>query len=158
MKSMGRINLNQRLKSWEDGLGITNRYTAGVAGERFLREIKDNGKIMGTKCAKCGSVYLPARMFCEKCFVELDEWVDLGTKGTLFSYSVVTIGPDEKPLVQPVIVGIVEFGSPTAKLIHKIGEAKPEELSVGQDMEVVLLPEGERKGSILDIAYVKPVR
>ena len=34
---------------------------------------------------------------------------------------------------------------------------KPEEVEIGMPVEIVLKPEGERIGSILDIKYFKPV-
>ncbi len=34
--------------AWVGNLPVTNRYTYGLAGERFFRAIKDEGKIFGT--------------------------------------------------------------------------------------------------------------
>jgi len=68
-------------KAWLGSLPVTSRYTFGVAGERFFRAIKDQGKILGTHCAKCNHIYVPAVIFCERCLSDLDEWIDVGLIG-----------------------------------------------------------------------------
>ena len=40
-------------EAWYGNLPVTSRYTFGIAGEKFFRMIKDEGKIMGTRCPKC---------------------------------------------------------------------------------------------------------
>ena len=41
--------------AWHGDLPVTSRYTFGLAGERFYRAIKDEGKLFGTKCESCQS-------------------------------------------------------------------------------------------------------
>jgi uncharacterized OB-fold protein len=43
-------------------------------------------------------------------------------------------------------------------LLHVLGEVDPEEVRVGMAVEAVWKPAAERAGSILDIAYFRPVR
>ena len=47
--------------AWHGDLPVTSRYTAGLAGERFFRAIKDEGRILGTLCTECDITYVPAR-------------------------------------------------------------------------------------------------
>ena len=37
--------------SWEGEVPIYSVYTLGVAGERFFQELKQNGRLMGTRCS-----------------------------------------------------------------------------------------------------------
>jgi uncharacterized OB-fold protein len=53
------------------------------AGERFFREIKDNARIIGACCTNCDLIYVPATMFCERRFTELDEWVEVASRKTV---------------------------------------------------------------------------
>jgi len=47
------------------------------------------GKIYGTKCKKCGTLYFPPRKDCEKCLTSDMEWVKLKDKGTIMIYTIV---------------------------------------------------------------------
>ena len=55
---------------------------------RFFSELKDNKRIMGTKCPKCGTVFCPPTSDCPKCWVPT-EWVEVGPQGTLIHFSVI---------------------------------------------------------------------
>jgi len=48
--------------AWQGNLPVTNRYTFGIAGERFFRAIKDEAKIMGTYCPHCKHTYVPDQL------------------------------------------------------------------------------------------------
>jgi len=154
-KNISRLSDNRELFYEEGILGITNRYTVGIAGERFLRHLKDEGKLYGSRCGKCNSLYVPARMFCEKCFQEIsdDAWEEVGLKGKLYSFTIMHRDIDGRPLDKPVVVGIIEFGSPTARLVHFLENA--ENIKCGDEFEAVLKPKDERRGSILDIEYFR---
>ena len=50
---------------WE----IPYEYSAGETTSRFLVELRDNERIMATRCPECGQILLPPRSFCATCFV-----------------------------------------------------------------------------------------
>jgi len=63
----------------------------GETASKFFIELRDNARIMATKCPECGRVLLPPRSFCERCFVSLkDHWVELKPEGTLEAFTVIT--------------------------------------------------------------------
>lgn len=130
-------------------------YTAGIGGERFSRELRENGRIVGGKCRNCGEVYVPPQGFCIKCYSPIEEYVDLGTEGFIKSYTIVRVGMDDKPLPEPVIVAFIGFRGARGGLIHLVKGVKPEELKIGQSVEAVLKPKEEREGNIFDILYFK---
>ena len=142
--------------AWYGNLPVTSRYTFGLAGERFFRALKDEGKILGSHCPNCDRLYVPAAVFCERCLGELDEWVDLGTVGTLHTFTQLYVNYDGSHREEPEIVGLIAFGD--GGLIHRIGEADPESLAFGMRLEAVLEPKEKRKGSILDIKYFRPAK
>jgi uncharacterized OB-fold protein len=41
--------------------------------------------------------------------------------------------------------------------MHMLGEVEPKEVKIGMKVQAVWKPAAEREGSILDIAYFKPV-
>ena len=143
-------NTRNSIVSWPGDIPIKSQYTAGVAGEKFLREIKDHGRLMGTRCAVCKATYLPPQIYCQRCFVELTDWVELPLRGKIASFTIVTENERGEPLPEPRVVAIVSFGGEGASLTHFV-DGDPKKIKIGADVDVVFRPAAERQGSILDI-------
>jgi uncharacterized OB-fold protein len=141
--------------AWLGDLPVTNRYTYGLAGEKFFRTIKDEGRILGTYCPDCDHTYVPATIFCERCLGKLEKWVDVGTKGDVVTFTILNIDLDGTPLEKPDVIALVRFAD--GGLIHRLGEVELDEVEIGMTVEAVFKPKDERVGSILDIQYFKPV-
>ena len=154
--SIEKITNPLKTRHWLGNMEAHYVYTLGVAGERFFKELKENGRIMGAKCPRCGIVYVPPRMYCEKCFAKLEEWVDVGRKGVIHTFTIATLDIDGKKLEKPEIYALIKFESAHGGIIHKIGET--DTVFIGMKVEAVLKPLEERKASINDIAYFRPVK
>jgi uncharacterized OB-fold protein len=141
--------------TWMGDLPVTNRYTYGVAGEKFFRALKDDGRVLGTHCPHCDRTYVPAAIFCERCLNKLDEWVDVGTIGDIVTFTFLHVALDGTRLDKPEIIAFVRLGD--GGLIHHLGEIEPEQVEIGLMVEAVFQPKSKRTGSILDIKYFKPV-
>jgi uncharacterized OB-fold protein len=136
---------------------IPNTYSAGAVGSRFLIELRDNKKIMGTRCPTCNLVYVPARSVCRDCYGELSEWVEVSQKGTLLTYTVTYQSNPIQPVSTPIAYGIVQLDGADTGFVHMLGEVDPEKLKVGTKVKAVFKSKKERQGSILDIKYFKPL-
>ena len=145
----------RRMAHWPGHMETDYIYTLGIAGEKFFTEIKENGRILGAKCKRCGNIFVPPRLYCEKCFDKLTEWVNLGTKGTVYTFTVVYIDINGAKLKEPIVYALIKFEG-EGGLIHKLGEIKPYEVEVGLRVEAVFKPQNERTGNINDIKYFKP--
>ncbi len=143
----------QAPQAWRGNLPVTSRYTFGLAGERFFRTLKDEGKIMGTHCPRCDHTYVPAAAFCERCLSELTAWVDMGLEGELLAFTLLFVDTDGQPLEGPELVGLVGFGD--GGIIHKL-EVDLDALEIGIPVKAVLKPKTKRTGSILDILHFAP--
>ncbi len=141
----------------EGELPISSRYTVGLAGETFFRAIKDEAKFMATYCPDCDITYVPPRLYCEQCFAKLDEWVEVPTTGQVHTFTVVHVGLDEDPLEEPRFLAFVQLDDADGGLVHFLGELDPDEVYIGMPVEAVFKEAAERKGSILDIAYFRPL-
>jgi len=141
-------------QAWHGNLPVTSRYTFGLAGEKFFRAIKDEGKILGTYCPKCERTYVPAVLFCERCLGELDEWIDVGTSGKIQTFTSLYINYDGSPRSEPEIVALISFGD--GGIIHKLGEIDPEDVKIGMIVNAIFKPPDMRQGSILDIIHFEP--
>lgn len=134
---------------------IPNRYSAGAVGSRFLIEIRDKKRIMGTRCPTCNRVYVPARSICKDCFGQLDEWVEVSDKGTVLTYTVCNQPNPVQPVETPLVYGIIQLDGADTGLVHMLGEVDPEQLRIGMRVQAVF--KEQREASILDIKYFKPL-
>ncbi len=141
--------------AWRGDLPVSSRYTFGLAGERFFRALKDEGVIYGSHCPRCEVTYVPARIFCERCMAELDDWRDVGTRGEVHTFTLLFVDLDGGLMDEPELVAFVRIED--GGLVHRLGEVDPEEVYIGMPVEAVLKPKEEREGSITDLAYFKPV-
>jgi uncharacterized OB-fold protein len=157
MAILEKVDKLHRAVAWRGDIPITSRYTAGIAGERFFREIKDGARFFGTRCETCDLTYVPATMFCERCFADLEDWVEVPNRGTIFTYTVLFRDLDEKPLDPPEVLAYVKLEGANGGLVHYMGDVEPDAMHIGMPVEAVFKPATEREGSILDIHYFRPV-
>jgi len=136
-------------------ISIPNTFSAGATGSRFLIELRDRKRIMGTRCPKCNRVYVPARSICGDCFVQIDEWIEVSNKGTVLSYAIDYETKCPQPVEPPIVYGIIQLDGADTGLVHMLGEVDPEQLRIGMRVQAVF--KAEREGSILDIKYFKPL-
>jgi uncharacterized protein len=158
MAILERITRNIDTEYWNFGTGhfpVKNRYTAGVAGQRFFAELKNKGTLYGTECTACRLTFVPARLYCERCFARLDKWVDVGTEGTVFSYTVSYKNKSGEPLAEPVILAAVQIAD--GLIIHRLEDCIVDEIWIGMPVKAELKTQAERLGGIMDIKYFKPL-
>jgi len=145
------------VRRWEGEFPVRHRYTPGVAGEVFFTALRDRGVLLGSRCEECDYVYVPARLFCERCFAELAADTEVGPSGELVSFTIVFEGVDGESLDRPETLGLVRPDGADAVLLHRVLETGDDPLEIGERVEVVLKPEPERTGSILDIEGLRIV-
>ena len=132
-------------------------WSAGIAGSRFLQELKENGRIVGTKCSFCKRTVLPPRIFCEKCFNKMEEWEVLSDEGTVYTFCISNVGIQAEKLEKPVIVAIINIDGAEGGIYHYLGEVDEKDVKIGMRVKAVFKNKEEREGSILDIKYFKPI-
>jgi uncharacterized OB-fold protein len=159
MPLLDRLDHLHRARAVEGDLPFHSVYTVGIAGERFLRALKDEGKITGTHCSRCDVMYVPGRLYCERCFMHLDDeaWFDAGTVGSVHTFTVMHIDLDGTPLATPRVLAFVEIGETDGGLVHYLGEVDPDAVFIGMNVEAIFKPPQERTGSITDILHFRPV-
>jgi len=142
---------------WTGAIPLEYVYTYGRAGEAFFKSLKDKGKFLGARCEKCDITYVPPRTYCEKCFARLeDSYVQVGTSGTVHTYTVLHKNLDGSPKKDPVIMALVRLDGTDGGVVHYLGGVKPEQVYMGMQVKAILKPQKERVGAITDIKYFKP--
>jgi len=138
---------------WE----IPFSYSAGQTATRFFKELRDNKKIMGTRCRRCGRVLMPPRSFCESCFEPIDEWVELAETGTLVAYTIVMEQFAGFPQ-PPYVLGFVKLDGADTAVAHFIQglnldslESIQKQVSIGMRVKAVF--NEERQGRLTDFTF-----
>ncbi len=130
-------------------------YAVGLHGSRFLQEIRDNRRFMGIKCPKCSKVYVPPRRVCGECFVEMEEFIEVGPKGKIGTYTILRyafIDPEtgkQKPV--PYGYGYIHLDGADTRFQHFIDIEDESRIKIGARVEPVF--SDEKKGTIKDILY-----
>jgi len=133
-------------------------YDCGIGYGRYFAELK-KGRIVGTKCKRCGRILLPARYFCEWCWRPTDEWVYLEDTGTVNTFSICYTDWLARRIKEPELPAMIEIdGSGGVAIMSKLGEVDPKDVRIGMRVKAVWKPEGERIGAITDIKYWKPLK
>ena len=114
--------------------------------EHFLNE----GKIMGTKCKKCGALSLPPRPLCVSCYGSQMEWVQFKGEGKLAAFTDILIATPYMAKEgfgrnNPYVVGVVELdeGVKAVTRIVGIDAKKPEQIKIGTPLKADFLTKEE---------------
>ncbi|MBI5969490.1 MAG: Zn-ribbon domain-containing OB-fold protein [Deltaproteobacteria bacterium] len=124
--------------------------------DQFLNE----GKIMGSKCKKCGALALPPRPICVSCFGSHMEWVQFKGDGKLAAFTSIVVAPP--PMAKegfgrnnPYIVGVVELteGPKVVARIIGVDAKRPEQIKVGTPLKAEFLQKGEGDNKQTSLAF-----
>ena len=113
----------------------------GAYWSKYLTEMRDNSRIMAVKCPKCGMVYVPPRAVCGRCFVGMDEWVEVGPEGILKGFTVVRfpyIDPSNGALMKVPFTAVwINLDGSDTRMMHFCDELDEMKLEVGMRMRAI---------------------
>jgi uncharacterized protein len=155
MPILEKISQVSQARHWTDSIPLEFHYTAGVAGEKFRRELKQSGRFLASKCSKCKNRYVPARMFCPSCFIEMKETVALEEPGYVYSFTTVNRDRTGKP-IEPVSIALIRFEGVKGGIVHKLDIKELSSATFGTKVVPVLKDTSERTGALTDILSFKP--
>lgn len=157
MSLIERLGSVGEARVWYGNMPLESEYTVGIAGERFFRTLKDEGVFVGTVCPNCDLIYVPPSIYCERCFTELEEWVEVPSKGEVYTFTILTRSLEGEPLEKPDVLALVRLEGTHGGFVHRLEEVELEEVEIGMAVEAVLKPAEAREGSILDIIHFRPL-
>lgn len=140
---------------------IQYKVSLGQAWSRFLTSLRDDKVILGAKCSRCQHVYVPPQTYCETCFEPVEEWVEVGSTGTIHAATIAhhefVGGPPA-----PYAVAAIALEGASSLFIHLVSGvdlSDPVEsrklLANGTRVQAVWAD--ERTGSIRDIDHFAPI-
>lgn len=108
----------------------------------FWESLKQ-GKVLATKCKKCGKLYFPPAADCSKCLSSDMEWIELSNEATIETFTHVVVRPttfqQEKPYT--VAIGRLKEG---VRVLAWLTGFRLSEVKVGMKAKLVakITPEG----------------
>ena len=140
---------------YNSGINVPYHWWAGDTASKFLITLRDEKKIMGTKCGRCNRVFIPPRKTCPSCFTENKEWVDVSDTGIVQAFTVARRQLAALPKQVPVCFGLIKLDGADTSLLHYLGDVEPGSIKIGMRVKAQFAE--KRKGAITDIDYFKPV-
>ena len=120
---------------------------------RFVDELAA-GNFMATLCRKCGKKYYPPVADCSQCMESDMEWKEMGTEGTLATFTKIHVPPEHFGVPQPLMpfssvqfepcpIGLLEVED-GLKIMGWIPKVDVKKIKVGMRMKAMpqILPDG----------------
>ncbi|MEN8247203.1 MAG: zinc ribbon domain-containing protein, partial [Thermodesulfobacteriota bacterium] len=101
-------------------IAVPYTWWVGETGSRFLAALRDEGKILGNRCDQCGTVYVPPRKSCGRCFVDTGDWIELGEQGVVKAYTIVRFSHPLQPVEAPFAYALIRLDGADVDLMHII--------------------------------------
>ena len=102
----------------------------------------DPPRLLASRCSSCGGYQFPRTDVCGQCGAAPTEPVELDGAGRLWAWTAVTAPPPGYRGEVPYGFGVVELDV-GLRVITRLTESDPAQLSDGQPMRLVVVPVGE---------------
>ncbi|MDH3643898.1 MAG: OB-fold domain-containing protein [Gammaproteobacteria bacterium] len=125
----------------------------------------DGPRLKGMRCKTCDNHVFPFQKGCPKCAGTDVEPKDLGTRGTLWAWTIQGFPPKAPPYLgetdpekfKPFGIGYVELPG-EARVETRLTESDPTKLKEGMEMELTLEPVGKDEDGNDIVTYAfKPI-
>jgi len=112
--------------------------------QNYIDSLK-NGKILGSKCKKCGNTMIPLKPVCSKCgSFDVEEFETKG-KGIIRSFTIIFVAPEKFKDEVPYVVALIELdegGSVMGRLIG-VDPYRSEDIVIGTKVKFEVLVKDE---------------
>lgn len=117
------------------------------SAEGLFTDTKNGPRLLGSRCATCGTPYFPRSVGCHNpnCDLSKMEDAEFGPSGKIWSLSIQNY-PPPPPVVcvdpfEPFAVGMIDLDE-GLRVLGRIVSDAPEAVDVGDSVELVLAPLG----------------
>jgi len=146
----------------EDQVAIPYENAYGQTWTRFFEGLKAE-KIFGSRCGKCNRVLVPMRSYCPRCFIEIDDAIEVSQEGAIMAWVLTEYEYFGMPTKPPFISALIRLDGTDCEFVHLVGGidlSNPDQVrnTVKNGMKVRAVWKEEKKGHILDIKYFEPVK
>ena len=130
------VTIDERLGTlqWVDMRELRLRYIVCIENIMPFFEGMREGKLVTTKCKKCGRLFFPPQKDCPTCKDSEMEWVELKKEGVLETLTVIFVRPTSFSDHDPYTVAIARLDDGVKITAWLKGD--PQKVKVGQRVKV----------------------
>ena len=113
-------------------------FWVGLVMDKFFDGTQEQ-KLIGTKCSKCGKIFLPPRNRCGDCFAKAEEFVNLPETGTLLNFTATPWTISERRSrkgKKDTLVGLVQVDETDSGFITEIINTTEDKLEEGMKLKI----------------------
>jgi uncharacterized OB-fold protein len=134
------FNTDPLIVKWPYKIDYIHSYAQDSPFFRGLAE----GKLLGSKCTKCGHKFATPRSHCMECGAET-EWVEVPQEGKVHTWTICHFGSEAFLPECPFILVLVEFKGFDTLFLSRLVTMNPQEAAKYDKLELAKLYESQVK-------------
>ncbi len=125
---------------------------------KFFKEVKENKRLFGTRCSKCGKVWMPPRKYCSDCYSPA-EWVLLSGRGKVLSctYCFYAASTEMKLAAMvdlPYVLAVIKLDEADTGILHTVVAKDRRPGTIKSGTRVKIAWQEQREGKVSDYYFV----
>jgi uncharacterized OB-fold protein len=109
------------------------------------------GKLLGSRCTKCGYTYATPRSYCMQCGSKTD-WMELPQQGKVHTFTTCYYGGEAFLGETPFTLILVEFQGVNTLFLSRLKGVKPQEVRIGMPVKAQFTKQPKFK--VTDVYFV----
>ena len=113
------------------------------------------GKILGTRCPKCGDIWVPVRTHCWNlsCNLEKTEWIEMPLSAKVHTWTVAGWSGRSSLKRLPIVLVYAVIGDSKVAIANELHGIEPWNVEFGMTLKIVFKSEDERIGAVSDFHF-----
>lgn len=114
-----------------------------------------DGKIMGTRCPKCGDSWVPIRTHCWnlKCNLEKTEWIEMPLTAKVHTWTIAGWSGKSSIKRLPIILVYANIGTSKVAMANELQLINPWDVEFNMPLKIIFKPKEERIGAVTDFHF-----
>jgi scaffold protein (connect acetoacetyl-CoA thiolase and HMG-CoA synthase) len=125
-----------------------------------FRAFLSQHKLMGSRCAQCGEIFLPPRPLCPHCYGTQMEWIELSGAGELAGFTTIYVGLPAMAAQgfdrqHPYCTGVIRLaeGPLISGQLIDVDCAHPEDIRVGLPVQAAYIEHRDSQEKNVNLAF-----
>ena len=124
-----------------------------ITTARYWRECPQRYRMEAGECRDCGEVYFPPRRVCAKCGGRKFKTVILPDHGTVQTFTVIRVAPEEYTDLSPYAMAVVKLANGT-QILTQVVDVDLDKMAIGMPVKLEFRKlRGEGEAGVLFYGY-----